>query len=218
MTSTAGSDRVAMWHEQSGADRPTLADLRRQQAKGGLIYRKAVDIELLITTLERIRACISVKEPTRSSSAPASRALALRPRSRCWRRRASSRSGAASVHAARSSRRLEPRKITNRTGRGCPTPLSMREKAREWAPSARSSGSARHRTIRKIATLDIQAEQDEGRLADGNPVDMREYVKAASAQRRLLAQLGFKASKPAITPAESPLAAHFATPLRRTPA
>lgn len=71
--------------------------------------------------------------------------------------------------------------------------------------------------IRRIAAMDIEAERAEGCMASGQPVSMSEYAKQAGGQRRLLAQLGFKASKPAITPADSPLAAHFASPLRRTP-
>ena len=72
--------------------------------------------------------------------------------------------------------------------------------------------------IRRIAALDIEAERIEGLMAEGSPVDVAEYARQASTQRRLLQQLGFKASKAPLTPAESPLAAHFAQPVRRTPA
>lgn len=48
--------------------------------------------------------------------------------------------------------------------------------------------------IRRIATMDIEAERVERMLAEGQRVDTEAYTRAASAQRRLLEQLGFEQS------------------------
>lgn len=49
--------------------------------------------------------------------------------------------------------------------------------------------------IRRIATMDIEAEAMEGRLAEGQEIDRDLYNRQAGTQRRLLEQLGFEGSR-----------------------
>jgi hypothetical protein len=59
---------------------------------------------------------------------------------------------------------------------------------------------AQHSLIRRVATLEIELERLEGRLSEGNDVDLDIYARTASHLRRLLETLGIERAKRDITP------------------
>jgi hypothetical protein len=62
---------------------------------------------------------------------------------------------------------------------------------------------AQHSLIRRVATLEIELERLEGRLSEGNDVDLEVYGRTASHLRRMLETLGIERAKRDVTPALS---------------
>jgi hypothetical protein len=59
---------------------------------------------------------------------------------------------------------------------------------------------AQHSLIRRVATLEIELERLEGRLSEGNDVDLDVYARTASHLRRILETLGIERAKRDVTP------------------
>jgi hypothetical protein len=69
---------------------------------------------------------------------------------------------------------------------------------------------AQHSLIRRVATLEIELERLEGRLSEGNDVDLDIYARTASHLRRLLETLGIERAKRDVTPVLSDYVASIA--------
>ena len=75
---------------------------------------------------------------------------------------------------------------------------------------ASNLSEAQSSLIRRVATIEIELEQLEGKLSKGEPVDLDAYTRASSHLRRILECLGLKRKSRDITPTIEQIAQHMA--------